>query len=210
MKYEDIFEIIKNLEFDNEKLICTESGIKLYILRPSKVSNRFKNYDINKNFQIWLDEGNKQPFRPNHLRVMIDLNLRARSRPDLKKNLLLAFDNIFYHEDPDEAIKNLAKEHFDHFLNPLKIIANLSQLFIIEQEYCYNKPSNYIPPTLFYQGWVRAFIDNRDEIDKMSLSLGKLQPPPHQYTEKENANPRNKKYDPNFRSKPLWYLEYKT
>jgi len=47
MKYEDIFEIVKTLEFDTEKLICTESGIKLYILRPSKVSKRFKNYDIN-------------------------------------------------------------------------------------------------------------------------------------------------------------------
>jgi len=207
MKYEDVFEIVKTLEFDTEKPICTESGIKLYILRPSKVSKRFKNYDINKNFQIWLDEGNERPFRPNHLRVMIDLNLRARSRPELKKDLLLAFDKIFYHEDPDEVIKNLAKEHFEHFLDPLKVIANLSQLFIIEQEYCYNKPSNYIPPTLFYQGWVRAFIDNRKQIDDMSLSVGKLQPPPRQYTEKENANPRNKKYDPNFRSKMLWYLE---
>lgn len=204
MRYSEVFGIVKKLEFDTEKVICKDGDVTLYILRPSQVSKRFKNYDINKNFQIWLKEGNEKPFRPNHLRAMIDLNLRVRSRPDLKRELLVAFDKIFYHEEPDTVIAKLANEKFEHFLNPLKIIATLSQLFIIEQEYCYNKPSNYIPPTLFYQGWLRAFIDAKTPIDIMSLSIGQFRPPPNQYTEKENENPKNKKYDPNH--KLLWYF----
>ena len=83
---------------------------------------------------------------------MNDLNLRIRSRPDLKKDLLLIFDNIFYGHDPDEEIRKVGKEKFEHFLNSLKIIANLAQLSIIEQDYCFYKPSKFDPKTLFQQG----------------------------------------------------------
>ncbi len=202
MDYNHAFELVKNLEFDTNKQIIKTDREELYIFRPSKISKRFKNYDINKNFQIWLKEEGKEPFRPNHLRVMLDLNLRARSRPDLKREMLLVFDKIFYHNYPESEIKKLSKEHFEHSLNPLEIIANLSQLFIIEQEYCYYKESNYIPPTLFYQGWVRAFIDGYKEVDIMSLSLGNRQPPPKDYTNKENK--KGKDFEENL--EPLWYL----
>src|SRR5690554_108641 len=124
MRYEEVFKIIKTLQFDKEKTIIEENGVRLFVFRPSKLSKRFSRYDRSKNFQIWLIEKERK-FRPNHLRVMIDLNLRARSRPDLKKNLALAFDNIFYGKDPDEEVSKLASEKFEHFLNPLKIIANL-------------------------------------------------------------------------------------
>lgn len=172
-----------------------------YILRPSKLSKRFEGYDVEKNFQIWLRDG-KREFRPNHLRVMIDLNLRTRSRPDLKKELLIIFDNVFYGKDPDMEILGIKDEQFEHFLNPLKIIACLHQLFIIEQEYCYHKESKFNPPTLFYQGWVREFIDSPKEIDNLCMSVANRQPPIAKYTEKENK--KSKKYDPTIGK--LWYL----
>jgi hypothetical protein len=50
-----------------------------------------------------------------------------------------------------EAIENLIDEEFDHHLNSISIIAVLSQLFIVEQDYNYEGESNYEPPTLFYQ-----------------------------------------------------------
>jgi len=118
--------------------------------------------------------------------VIIDLNLRVRSRPDLKSALLTAFDNIFYGNDPDKEIKRLENEKFDHFLNPLPIIANLSQLFILEQEYSYNRESHFDPPALFYQGWVRQAIDDTKEIDNIVMSIANRQPPPAKYTFLEN------------------------
>jgi hypothetical protein len=203
MNYESMLKKIKDLSFDKELAICTEEGIDLFVNRPSKVSIRYKNYDIKKNFQIWLRDG-ERVFRPNHLRVMIDLNLRVRSRPDLKRKLATAFDNIFYGKDPDIEIEELEQEKFEHFLNPIKIIANLSQLFVIEQAYNYYKESNFDPPTLFYQGWLRQVVDNAKEIDNLCMSIGKgLQPPQAKYTAKENKKNKNFTED----LKPLWYLD---
>ena len=132
---------------------------------------------------------------------MIDLNLRARSRPDLKDKMLTAFDNIFYGSDPNEAIKFLEEEKFGHFLNTLSIIANLAQLFIAEQEFNYERVSKFEPKTLFFHGWIREFIDSPKEIDNMCMSVCKGREPKVQYTHKENK--KHKKYDEKY--KPLWY-----
>lgn len=196
-----MFEIVKKLEFDKEITVLKDKDLEIYLFRPSKLPKRFKDYDLKKNFQIWLKEGERR-FRPNHLRIFIDLNLRIRTRPDLKKELLLAFDNIFYGSDPDVEIKNLQKEKFEHYLNPIRLIANMAQLFVIEQEYCYHKESKFDPPTLFFQGWVRQSIASPREIDNLCMSVANGQPPQQLYTYKENK--KHKKYD--VKKKPLWYL----
>lgn len=198
MNYNESLKIIKELEFDNPTAFYKEGNNEIYLIRPSKI---FKNYDINKNFQIFLKDGDRE-FRPNHLRIMIDLHLRVRSRPDLKNELLLAFDKIFYKENPETAIEPLENEHFEHYLNSLKLIANLSQLFLIEQEYNYTGESNYDPVTLFYQGWIRQSIDSSKEIDNLVYSICKRQPPGAKYTALENKN--NRKFKAN--NKDLWYL----
>lgn len=194
-----MFKIIKNLEFDENKIVYKKENIEIYLLRPSKLSKRFQNYDINKNFQIWFKE-DERIFRPNHMRVFIDLNLRIRSKPKLKEKLLIAFDNIFYGNDPEEELK---KVNFEHYLNDLIVIGILSQLFIIEQEYGYNKESKFDPPTLFFQGWIREFIDSPKEIDNMCMSVANGQPPKAQYVKFENK--KDKKYDQEL--KKLWYLK---
>ena len=202
-----MFNIVRELEFDNKKTIFKKGDVEIQLYRPSVLSARFKDYDVKKNFQIWLKEG-KREFRPNHLRVMIDLNLRTRSRADLKEKLLIAFDNIFYGKDPEEELANLSKEKFEHYLNDLIIIGVLSQLFIIEQEYGYHKESKFEPPTLFFQGWIRSFIDSPKEIDNLCMSVCSGQPPKASYVNLENK--KSKKWiikEPT----PAWYIkkEYK-
>jgi len=197
-----MFKIVRELKFDKKLSVFKKGKTEIQLFRPSVLSARFKDYDVKKNFQIWLKEGERE-FRPNHLRVMIDLNLRARSRQDLKKELLLAFDNIFYGKDPEKELDKLSKEKFEHYLNDLVIIGILSQLFIIEQEYGYHKESMFSPPTLFFQGWIREFIDNPKEIDNLCMSVCNGQPPITKYTYKENG--KHKNYEAKL--KPLWYLE---
>lgn len=200
-----MFKIVRDLEFDKEKTIFKDKNTEIFIFRPSKLSARFKDYDLKKNFQIWLREGERK-FRPNHMRVFIDLNLRVRSNPNLKKELLVAFDNIFYGKDPEKELEELSKTNFEHFLNDLKLIGILAQLFIIEQEYGYTRESKYDPPTLFYQGWIREFIDSPKEIDNMCMSVAKGQPPKAIYTNLENK--KSKKFiikEPT----PAWYLDSK-
>ena len=196
-----MFKIVKELPFDEKKTIFKKGDIEIQLLRPSKLSARFKEYDVQKNFQISLKEGDRE-FRPNHLRVMIDINLRVRSRPELKKDLLIAFDNIFYGKDPEKELFNLSKEKFEHYLNDLVIIGVLAQLFIIEQEYGYHKESMFEPPTLFFQGWIREFIDNPKEIDNLCMSVCNGQPPLTKYVNMENK--KNRLYVKE--SPALWYI----
>lgn len=202
MKFEEMFETVKKLPFDTKHNVVNVDGVTLWIYRPSKPPVRFKNYDPEKNFQIWLSEGERE-FKPNHLRVFIDLNLRVRSRPDLKQQLMLAFDNIFKKNEVGESITIIQNEKFTHFLNPIEITANLSQLFILEQLWGYHKPSKYDPASLFYQGWVRQCLDNTKEIDNLIMSIANRQPPMSKYTSQEDKN--HSKFNPN--SKPLWYLD---
>lgn len=199
MEYLDLYNKIISLPKGNKMSVLNEDGVEIYILRPTKT---FKAYDINKNFQIFIKEGVRE-FRPNHLRVMIDLHLRVISRPDLKDKLLLAFDRIYYRENVLEAIKAIKDEKFAHSLNSLKVIAVLHQLFLMEQELNYNKSSKYDPVTLFYQGWIRQSIDSSKEIDNLVMSICRFQPPATKYTSKENK--KNAKFESNL--KPLWYLE---
>lgn len=170
-------EIVKSLKFDTDTTIFTDTdGTVMYIRRPSKLSKRFSAYDVNKNFQIWFKTSEKA-FRPNHLRLLMDLYMRGRSRPDLKRKLLLAFDNIFYGKDVDDELKELAKEKFEHTLNSLQLIGHLTQAFFVEQEYAYNKESNYIPPSLWLLGWIRQAIASPAEIDLLLMSIPSGRPP---------------------------------
>jgi hypothetical protein len=198
MEYSEVFAIIKGLKSGVPLTIYKEKNAEIYLIRPNR---SFKQYDPKKNFQIFIKEG-KREFRPNHLRIFIDLHLRVRSRPELKKELLIAFDNIFYKKEPIASIKKIRKEIFEHELNSISIIAVLSQLFIIEQEFNYIGASKYEPPTLFYQGWIRQFIDSSREIDNLCMSVCSRQPPAAKYTSCENR--KNKKWNEN--NPKLWYL----
>ena len=202
MKFDETFDVVKGLSFETKHEIVQLDGISLWIFRPSVPPPRFKNYDPERNFQIWLSEGRRE-FKPNHLRVFIDLNLRVRSRPELKEKLLIAFDDIFYKKGVDKSIEAIKDENFEHYLNPLEIVANLSQLFIIEQLWGYHNESKYDPASLFYQGWVRQCLDNTKEIDNLIMSVANRQPPLSRYTSKEDKNHKNFVKD----LEQLWYLE---
>jgi len=201
MTKDSMLKIVKELSFDIKKTVYKNKEFEVQIYRPSVLSKRFEKYDVKKNFQIWLKEGERE-FRPNHLRVLIDLNLRVRTHKDLKEDLLLAFDNIFYGKDPEQELKKLSNEKFEHYLNPLTVIGVLAQLLLIEQEYAYHGESKFDPATLFLQGWIREFIDNPKEIDNLCMSVCNRQPPLAKYVNLENK--KNNKYDKNL--KPLWYL----
>ena len=133
---------------------------------------------------------------------MIDLDLKIRSRPDLQKELLKAFDDIFYGEDPEIVVKRFNGIKFEHELNSLIIIATMMQLFIVEQAINYTSESKFDPPTLFLLGWVRAVLCKYKEIDNLCMSIGRFQPPAPRFTSMENK--KHKKYSSN--RPELWYF----
>ncbi|WP_337860821.1 hypothetical protein, partial [Ferroplasma sp.] len=175
---------------------------KIFIFRPSKLATKYKDYNPSKNFQIWL-KSETERFRPNHLRILIDLNLRSRSRPEIKAELLSAFDSIYYGTSPDYALRFLIKEDFQLYLNDLMVIGTLHQLMLLEQEYSYNKESHFDPSSLFLQGWVREFIDSPKELDNMCMSVAHGQPPLAKYVSYENK--KDKKHKDKLEN--LWYIK---
>ncbi len=203
MNYNDMKEVILALPFDTMTEVYNNGKQSILVCRPSQLSKRFKDYDVNTNFQIFLQIGDDKPFRPNHLRLLIDLKLRSKELPQAKEKLLLAFDKIFYGIEPLDAIKPLTHIHFTQYINPIDITAVLAQLFIIEQNIGYGRKSTFNPPSLYIHGWIRTFIASEQEIDQIVYRICRNTPPAVKYTYKDNKN--HLKYDPN--AEALWYLQ---
>ena len=202
MTYDEMKEIVLDLSFDTMTEVYNNGEQAILIYRPSTLSERFKNYDVNTNFQIFLRIGDNKPFRPNHLRLLIDLKLRARELSQSKEELLIAFDKIFYVANPLDAIKPLTHIPFTQYINPIDITAILAQLFIIEQDIGYGGKSTFDPPSLYIQGWIRTFISSEQEIDQIIYRICRNTPPAVKYTCQDNKN--HPKYNTN--AECLWYI----
>lgn len=202
MTYDEMKEIVLDLSFDTMTEVYNNGEQAILIYRPSTLSERFKNYDVNTNFQIFLRIGDNKPFRPNHLRLLIDLKLRARELSQSKEELLIAFDKIFYGANPLDAIKSLTHIPFTQYINPIDITAILAQLFIIEQDIGYGGKSTFDPPSLYIQGWIRTFISSEQEIDQIIYRICRNTPPAVKYTCQDNKN--HPKYNTN--AECLWYI----
>ncbi|MBQ9119189.1 MAG: hypothetical protein IJY09_03910 [Lachnospiraceae bacterium] len=202
MTYDEMRKIVLDLPFDTMTEVYNNGEQAILIYRPSTLSERFKNYDVKTNFQIFLKIGSDRPFRPNHLRLLIDLKLRTRELPQAKEELLIAFDKIFYGENPLDAIKPLTHIRFTQYINPLDITAILAQLFIIEQNIGYGSRSTFDPPSLYIHGWIRTFIESEQEIDQIVYRICRNTPPAVKYTCKDNKI--HPKYNPN--APLLWYI----
>lgn len=202
MILEEMMQIVINLPFDTMTEIYNNGEQSILLYRPSKLSERFKDYNVNTNFQIFLKIGDNKPFRPNHLRLLIDLKLRSRENLLEKNKLLTAFDEIFYGANPLDAIKPLINVNFTQHINPIDITAMLAQLFIIEQNIGYGNKSTFEPPSLYIQGWIRTFIDSEQEIDQIVYRICRNTPPAVKYTCQDNKN--HPKFNQNAES--LWYI----
>lgn len=204
MNYEELKEFVYSAPFDVMTEVYRNNDVVLSVYRPSKLKDQFLDYDVNKNLQIYMQEGDTKPFKPTHLRVFIDLKLRVMQQPALKEPLLKAFDKIFYGMDPEKAIKPIKRYKFKVFLNSIDMIAHLAQLMILEQNEGFGKTSKYNPMSLYVQGWIRAFLNEPRSLDYIikRVTYRRNPPPAEKYTNKDNK--KHKKYDP--KAKPLWYL----
>lgn len=202
MNYEELKEFVYSAPFDVMTEIYRNGDDVLSIFRPTKLSKRFKNYDINKNFQIFLKE-NDNEFKPNHFRIFIDLKFRVMDYPKRRNLLLKSFDNIFYGMDPIEAVKPIKKYKFKNCLNDINTIAQLAQLFLLEQCEGYSKKSKYDPASLYMQGWIRYFLHEPSTMDFLVKRVSyQNAAPPVKYTKKDDKN--HKGFE--LKVKPLWYL----
>jgi len=204
LKLEQLLDVVKKLEVGGSRTIYEISdGTFFSIRRPEKVGKNLKNdYEVETNLQIWSKELGKPEFMPNHLRLMIDLELVRRANPQDIWRLLKAFDSVFYGEDPIDIYKKVADIKLPTLLRPLDYDLCLEQLFISEQAIGYRKESAFEPKYLYLHGYIRAVLCGDKEIDKLLWSATRSAPPAR-FTFKDNK--KHKKYEPFCRE--LWYVE---
>lgn len=198
-----ITEIAENLPFDKNIPIYECQGFQIYFFRPSKLTSGYKGYDKKKNFQIFLKEPNKKAYKPYHLQLLLDLHFMAKEITISRNLILEAFDKIFYGEDALEAIGKLYIFKYTQIKTPIDINAILALSFLVEQNISYRNKSNFSPPSLYIQGWIRAFIDSEKPLDHLCHSICYKNTPAVKYTCQDDK--KHAKYNPN--SMPLWYKE---
>ena len=202
MNLAELTTVAQELPFDEPITVYKSQGYEISFIRPSKLSARFKHYDINTNFQIYLKEPNQKPYKPNHLRLLFDLYFLSRENPNKKNDILEAFDKIFYGEDALTAVDKLTSLNCQQSLSPIDINAILALSFIIEQNIGYGNKSTFNPPSLYIHGWIRTFIASDQEIDQIVYRICRNTPPTVKYTCQDNKN--HPEYNPN--AKLLWYI----
>ncbi|MCD6275570.1 MAG: hypothetical protein J7J42_02380 [Thermoplasmata archaeon] len=202
MMLSEVMKVGKELGIDEEYVVYTLGDLEFVFKRPSKPGRNLKReYDPKKNLQIWIREG-KEEFMPNHLRILLDLEFKIMMRPQYQKELLLAFDRLFYGDDPDTIYEDFKHLEYPPELRSLKYDLYLAQLFFVEQEIGYHFEAKFIPKYLYLQGWIRCLLTRSMEIDRLLWSATR-NPPPVKFTKKDNK--KHKEYDPH--AKPLWYLK---
>lgn len=204
MNFKELCRQIEKLEVGQScEIYRCDDGVEVFLLRPTpkQVGKRLVNiYDEKTNFQIWLREDHE--FRPNHLRLFIDLDLKVRSRSDFQIPLLKLFERIYQGEDPLDIYREVENEDFRMQLNSLECNLCLAQLFLAEQNISYSGESKFDPKCLFFQGYMRQAILQIVDIDKLLWNATKNNPPSVWITCKDNK--KHKKYDENVED--LWFL----
>jgi len=182
MDMKNLIKTINEVEMGNKLSIYTHENSEIFIFKPTEIPSHLKrrdNYDPKKNFQIFLNLPNQEPFRPNHLRILLDLYLKKTSDATKADKLFNSFEEIYDKKDPLNFIDDI--KDFDFRMQIDNAILNLlsGQLFMVEQEinYTFGKVQ---PPRAFMMGYIRLIRDTDLEIDKL-LWRATRNPPPVGY-----------------------------
>lgn len=178
MDYESLKNRILQMKLGATEIIYSLGQIDVFVHKPTKVKTQLKQsarYDPKRNFQIGLIKPNQKSFLPNHLRILMDLDLKKREDPKKAKLLFDAIENIYNGEDPMKYLKTLSALRFDREIENSFVDLCLSQLFFIEQDLNYTF-GKVLPPRDYLMGYIRMVRLGVEEIDK--LLWGSTRHPP--------------------------------
>ena len=169
MDYKSLLEIINNLKIGESKNIYRVDNVDLWIYRPEKLGSSLKSkekYDVKTNFQIFMRGEDGIAFKPNHLRILLDLHLKLVSNFDDAEQLFLILEKIYNGGDPLKFKEKLSKMDFKMQLDPALINVCCAQLFMSEQDINYTK-GKVQPPRAYLMGYIRLIKTKRENIDKV-------------------------------------------
>ena len=173
MDYASLKEKILSIEIgQRQNIYSAAKDVVVFVNKPLKVPTKLKQskrYDAKKNFQIGLSKGGQKEFLPNHLRILMDLNLKNEENKEKAQILFDAIEAIYDGEDPLKFEKRLQALHFDRGIETAFTDLCLAQLFMLEQDINYNF-GKIQPPRAYLMGYIRMVQLNAEEIDKLLWS----------------------------------------
>jgi len=176
--FKKVKETIEKLEIDNSKTIYKlDNGTELYVHRPKKLGKSLKKeYEIHKNFQIFMKKPHEEDFKPNHLRILINLHLKKISDPAKAEKIFSILEKVYHGEDPLAYRKELEALNFRMSLDSPLVDVCLAQLFMCEQEINYTD-GKVKPPRAYLMGYMRLVKCGEVEIDKLLWNSIRHPPP---------------------------------
>jgi hypothetical protein len=190
MEYEELKKVILSMPLGERKTVYKiDDSTELFINKPLEIPAKLKRkerYDPLKNIQIGISKKGIKEFLPNHLRILIDLNIKNREDQEKSKLLFDAIEEIYEGEDPEKFRKILISLEFkDEIENSLTDLC-LTQLFMLEQDINYDF-GGVQPPRAYLMGYIRMIRLKTEEIDKLLWSSTR-HPPRKEFRSKECLN----------------------
>lgn len=155
-----------------EDIYFPAKDVVVFVHKPLKVPAQLKNskkYDPRKNFQIGLTKTGYKEFLPNHLRILMDLNLKNEEDSKKARVLFDAIEAVYEGEDPMKFEKQLKGLVFSRQIETSFTDLCLAQLFMLEQDINYHF-GNVQPPRAYLMGYIRMVQLKAEEIDKLLWS----------------------------------------
>ena len=167
MDFEKLKDLISEIKIGETKTIYKLGNVELYVHRPEKVGRSVKQtYDLKKNFQIFMKKPGHNDFKPNHLRILINLHLKKESDNKSAEKVFDILEKVYDGEDPLKFEKELSTLNFRMSLDSALVDVCCAQLFMAEQEIAY--PGGKVkPPRAYIMGYIRIIREGQQEIDKL-------------------------------------------
>lgn len=185
MDFESLKKQILDMKLGERKTIYQiDENTEIFVNKPLKVPSKLKHskkYDPKKNFQIGLKKAGRKEFLPNHMRIMIDLQLKKEDNPEKAEILFDAIEDIYKGEDPAKYKTELSKFKFNRGIENSFTDLCLAQLFMLEQDINYDF-GKIQPPRLYLTGYIRMIRSGVEEIDKLLWSSTR-HPPKKEFRE---------------------------
>src|SRR3989344_836840 len=138
MDFEKLKDVIIALRIGETKTIYKLDDIELYVHRPEKIGRSVKQtYDIKKNFQIFMKKPGHNDFKPNHLRILINLHLKKESDPNSAEIIFDILEKVYNGDDPLKFKDKLNELKFRMSLDSALVDVCCAQLFMAEQDIAY-------------------------------------------------------------------------
>jgi hypothetical protein len=191
MRMEKLKDVVYKLDLEERKTIYSmKDGTEIFVYRPKKPSSTLKHsdYEPSKNFQIFLHFPDKKEFRPNHLRLLLDLYLKRESDKTKSNIHFNSLEDIYLGEDPLSFKDEIENLEFRMQLDNAMLNLCYGQLFMVEQDINWaERKTECKPPRSYLMGYIRMIHSGGKEIDRLLWSATR-NPPPKRLREDYRCN----------------------